>query len=922
MPTTLDDAIAAIQAVTAATTTLTGAVNVKKAVLDDAVALVESDPNLAAVGADLLGANKIGTVAGIAGEIVDLAPVAGSISTLAPHVAELATLAPIAGAITTTAGIAAAVSSVASNASYVSALGADFALGGNSSLLRRAADAALTAIAGLPLPNIYATALPRGVTSGTIGGTAITGATVGTYALTPTGGSITGVQANLVVTSATAASIVIINPGLGSGTTPPTWAKPAGATLPAGTTITAVVAPLVAQTGRYTVLASDGLSFQTYSNDGTSTPAIVAGASAPRTAYINQMVPLNANNQNPFIQVTAIENGSYAADGTVSVTTGTQFLLSSLPPDILAAQAGGTASVTFYLEVVSGTLTTKNFQQYTLPNTIYGGGTATTTALDINSDGTLLSITLTPFPATTQSLRMNLIASGTAVVKPMGYVIGGVPARVPTNTLMETARALAMEDVNEILEISHTEAFVASGGGTTMASGTLTLPNGGGTASVDYICPKAAVDGDTITMTFRCDVPPGSIMQVATRYGAAGGLGNSASAATPVVKKFGRNDYYVVCPVLSSDGTSPFYGIRIAYNNTSSITRVLSRFRIFKGSVPPVMMKVPALARKYTDDAVAVALDIGRLKRRIVVLGDSVMQSPTSTFTSACVYLRQYLGGRATVKNYAVPGSGTRAMMTQGGVIASQVTIPSNEFPTSGSVAVSSWVGDPLTLFYTAGGEITTTAYLNNLRVNIRITAWTGSFFPSPGSFYLDRVDAGPVWPVPAGSKLVTEQGYAARDDFVILEGSINGSSPALTNADAAAAFFAARDALTTTNKSLYITNLSSVPGTPPVAQNTGTSGFSTYVSLYGATRVWDINAPGVPGGVYLTTAERALMVAAGVTFDSTDEAFMALGHRPPSLAQSDRYHPNDPFSLLLGYRIAFLTGVQAFMDAEQREQY
>ncbi|MCV5707390.1 hypothetical protein OFN27_29935, partial [Escherichia coli] len=83
-------------------------------------------------------------------------------------------------------------------------------------------------------PNAYASTLPKGVTSGTIGGTAITGATPGTYALTPTGGSITGVQANLVVLTATTARIDIINTGLGTGTTPPTWAKPSGATLPAG----------------------------------------------------------------------------------------------------------------------------------------------------------------------------------------------------------------------------------------------------------------------------------------------------------------------------------------------------------------------------------------------------------------------------------------------------------------------------------------------------------------------------------------------------------------------------------------------------------------------------------------------------------------------------------------------------------------
>jgi hypothetical protein len=83
--------------------------------------------------------------------------------------------------------------------------------------------------------------LPQGITTGTVGGTAIAGATVGTYALTPVGGNFTGVVANLVVTSATAATIQIVNPGRTTSASPtaPTWANPTGATIPAGTTLTA-----------------------------------------------------------------------------------------------------------------------------------------------------------------------------------------------------------------------------------------------------------------------------------------------------------------------------------------------------------------------------------------------------------------------------------------------------------------------------------------------------------------------------------------------------------------------------------------------------------------------------------------------------------------------------------------------------------
>lgn len=140
-------------------------------------------------------------------------------------------------------------------------------------------------------PNAYTDALPRGVMSGTVGGDAVTGATVGTWALTPTGGDIAGVEANLVVTSATAASIAIVNPGLGSGTTPPTWAKPAGATLPPGTTITAVVAPRIGEEGIYFALSADGQTLQGYRNDGTATPELVTGVAIPTAAVFTGFQP-------------------------------------------------------------------------------------------------------------------------------------------------------------------------------------------------------------------------------------------------------------------------------------------------------------------------------------------------------------------------------------------------------------------------------------------------------------------------------------------------------------------------------------------------------------------------------------------------------------------------------------------------------
>ena len=132
-----------------------------------------------------------------------------------------------------------------------------------------AAAAALNS-SSAPYANAYASTLPKGVLSVTIGGTAITGATVGEYPITGSGGSITGYSLTLVVTSATTATVRVDAKGLGTGTTPPTLTKPAGATLPAGTTLTAVVGSVIADQYTYWVASADSSQVLLYGNNGGS----------------------------------------------------------------------------------------------------------------------------------------------------------------------------------------------------------------------------------------------------------------------------------------------------------------------------------------------------------------------------------------------------------------------------------------------------------------------------------------------------------------------------------------------------------------------------------------------------------------------------------------------------------------------------
>lgn len=163
-------------------------------------------------------------------------------------------------------------------------------------------------------PNAYAAALPRGVTSGTVGGTAVTGATVGEYPLTLTGGDISGAQLTLVVTSATVATIRVDNPGLGSGTTPPTITVPPGATLPGGTTLTAVVGFRTPAEEAYFVLSTDKLSLQAYKRTlASGTPVIIADLAIPTKAYIDALAARDIDYESDYSQLPLL--GQVGTDG-------------------------------------------------------------------------------------------------------------------------------------------------------------------------------------------------------------------------------------------------------------------------------------------------------------------------------------------------------------------------------------------------------------------------------------------------------------------------------------------------------------------------------------------------------------------------------------------------------------------------------
>lgn len=125
-------------------------------------------------------------------------------------------------------------------------------------------------------PSAYASVLPRGVT-GTTALVAGTGGANGTFALSFSGGSISGAAGTFTVAGGAVTAINITNPGLGSGTTPPTLSFTASAGL-TGASATAVVGSLITAQKSYWALSADGGYLQLYQNDGTATPAVVTRA--------------------------------------------------------------------------------------------------------------------------------------------------------------------------------------------------------------------------------------------------------------------------------------------------------------------------------------------------------------------------------------------------------------------------------------------------------------------------------------------------------------------------------------------------------------------------------------------------------------------------------------------------------------------
>ena len=222
-----------------------------------------------------------------------------------------------ANTATTQAGIATAQAVIATTQASTAAIAAALAA------TQAGAVAAALNSSNAPFANAYAATLPKGVLSVTIGGAAITGATPGEYPITGTDGSITGYALTLVVTSATAAFVRVDGQGLGTGTTPPTLSKPAGATLPAGTTLTAVVGSLIPDQRTYWVASPDSAQIQLYGNNGGSVAAAPFGGTQV-VLYGKASIDALVSNQTEWVPktLTYTKGQRVKTDGTLEASNG------------------------------------------------------------------------------------------------------------------------------------------------------------------------------------------------------------------------------------------------------------------------------------------------------------------------------------------------------------------------------------------------------------------------------------------------------------------------------------------------------------------------------------------------------------------------------------------------------------------------
>lgn len=825
--------------------------------------------SIVAVGDSLIAGSDIPSVAGA---LTNIGLVAGSI-------ANVNTVAGIHAAVSTVSGVAAAVSTVSGITGNVTAV-AGIA-------------ANVTTVAGVS--GSISTLAPIAANITTVAG--ISGAVT----------TVSGISANVSIVASIAANVTTVA-GISANVTSVTGAL---------TNINAVATNIAA----VNIVATNIAAVNTCS---TNIAAIIAAPTA--AASISAALPIKNNALSAFLQLDRLSNATRNGNGTATFTTFGVWGAGTLPREWAAARDAGTG-IQFWCEYVSGAaLSSVYLRQYLGVNST-GGQIGSNIQLVGASGDFMKSIVLDP-----ACLSLDIVANsaGTATVRDIG---GGVVAAarpvVDPNFLVSQGRAVALQNRATAIPFQY-NALTGVVGTPTLANGVLTIPSGASGAMTLFFIGSRLANGSACTIGYAASFPPGNVAQTGTLvYDAAGGSGPLAGHAQVYPIQVGNGMYRWSDTVDQPAGAAnTCYGFRLTFNNTSAITLVLSDFTAWASANLPVLTEVPAVVESRIGAVAMAESDAGPLIRRFTILADSVFHQTDLTGPTPVTTAKRFLGDfgrigdRARLRNLAIPGSGLRAMLSHAGLPPTTVSLPSDTMPASGSVTVSSWSGDPITAFYGANPEFSRIFYLRGVKVLVSATSFHANLWPNVGTLVLTRLEAGDVVPVPPGSKLISEQAFMMRDDFVALEGSINPSNPSMTVLQGAAAFFAARDAQATARgenpatviKSLFMPALMSVPGVTPLTQNTGHANTAALVASYGVDRILDLNAPGIPGGNYLSADEAAFMAAIGWTASGSDNAYMVLGWRPPSMAP-DTYHPDDYCDQLLGRRFALCNAVQNYME-------
>jgi hypothetical protein len=697
-------------------------------------------------------------------------------------------------------------------------------------------------------------------------------------------GAVSGIAANVSTVAGIAANVTTVAGVAGGIAT----LAPISANI---TTVAGISGNVTTVAANIAAVGTVATNIPAMATCATNIAAIIAAPTAAASvaadaSTVAAALPLHNNTLVGNVQPAILRAGTTTvnADGTITMAAASNvfFDLADLPPAIIVARDAG-LSITFNLEIVSGTLTTKQISQYPTRNA--GGTLISTTVMTLASDRATLTITL---DAGCNSLFCYAVSTAGAVVKMLGVTVGP-PVRAVSDPTFLAAQGFAASVLNDAEPVIFTQALsVGTGAPTLTAAGVTTFVNGdAGILTLNM--PRQFVDGDTGVVSLRLTLPAGRTISAATVYESSS-VGNSS--LHPVVEQIGADNYRIIFGVLAATAGKYFLGLALTIGNIpTGRTAVFDRFTVWRGAALPETFKVPAVVRSYADATAQSAIDYVPVKLQIDCAGDSLTY--LNDQLNYPDFLQTLLTDRAVITNLGVPGDIGAEINARMASVRPVITLSGNQIPTSGPVSLTAWNVNPIKLLTTQNTAVDNVWYIGNIAGVIAASAFSGQ---NPTAITFTRLTAGLAVDVPAGSTMISRVGLISRKRKAIIWPCRNDP----TNMVATAAAFATGRAVTDFIIVPYIM----------ATNEAATNPYSATLSAAYPSSFFDPNyAP--------TTAELTwLNTKYSYTPDSTDTTQIAAGKIPAGLRRpADIWHLNPMGCDLIARRVAACTPMQVMLS-------